>query len=596
MAKDVFFLKRQSQGFIENIRVIRTLLNRQSVVQLVGSFLFGLAGFFAEIGLAAALNAILVFIGLVNADKLPSLIRSINLPGGWIVLITCFFLALRAVALFGKQMISGMIYWDFRRSYEQRLAAAAICDATHSPISAAYVSSMVATGIPRAAHVIRGLSEVVLYSVMVIPLFFSLIYLDLKLAAISFVGIGLVAGCSAWMNRYVLESGNTLNSIFKKFTEGYLRSIRNRMLVRIYGITKEETYECIQMSQRFRNKMTSIVMWNSAIPVISNFLAPIWLFVVIWIAVKHLTVEPAVLLSFFYLFLRLGVNLSSLSGSVSAMLADLPGAQELAKAPWISQEIPLPGKQLSRLIDKVPSSGSVPGVQQKDLERNDVAVKGVQIEGANLSAAYSENIIFSGISFSLPSGDCLGIIGPSGCGKSTLISLIAGLMEPADGKIMINNLMPNTDGYSKLRQKFGYIGPEPLIKQGTVYENLIYGLNRSVDVEKCVEILEKVQLPEFSSPGDEGMDRMIYEGGEGLSAGQKQRLCLARALLRHPRLLILDEATANLDQETEKLIIERLRQLKGSMTIIVATHRPQPLTLADQIINLESIGQQIGNH
>ena len=137
MAKDMFFLKKQYQGFIENIRVIRTLLNRKSVVQLVGSFFFGVVGFFAEIGLAAALNVILVFIGLVSTDKLPSLIRSINLPGGWIVLITCFFLALRAATLFGKQMISGMIYWDFRRTYEQKLVAAAIGDKTHSPISAA---------------------------------------------------------------------------------------------------------------------------------------------------------------------------------------------------------------------------------------------------------------------------------------------------------------------------------------------------------------------------------------------------------------------------------------------------------------------------
>ena len=87
--------------------------------------------------------------------------------------------------------------------------------------------------------------------------------------------------------------------------------------------------------------------------------------------------------------------------------------------------------------------------------------------------------------------------------------------------------------------------------------------------------------------GQSGLDRMIYEGGEGLSAGQKQRLCLARALLRDPRLLILDEATANLDEETEGFIVDYLKELKGKVTIVVATHRPRLLTLADQVVELD---------
>ena len=592
MNKNIFFLKRYYIDFVENIKFIRKLLYRKSILQLMGSVFFGVLGFWAEIGLAIALNGILVLIGLVDVDKLPRFMQSMNLSGKWIIFITCLFLLIRAVTLFWKQMISGIIYWDFKRRYEQILVAAAIADDTIAPISGAYVSSMIATGIPRAGNVIRALSEVLLGIVMVIPLIISLVYINLQLAIFAFIGIILVAFSSASLNRYVLKSGTQVNPIFHDFTERYLRSIRNRILLRIYGTTSDEIYECLQASQKFRSKMTAIVKWSALSPIISNFIAPIWLLFIIWMGLKYLTVSPGILLPFFYLFLRLGVYLSGLSGGISAVLADLPAVQELAKTPWISQAIP-PHDESSISVEQRSEYKPILGVQEKSSERRDTSTKVIQIEARHLSAAYDKNIIFQDLSFFLPGGNCLGIIGPSGSGKSTLIALIAGIMKPTAGEILIDNIPPNNNGFSDFRRSIGYIGSVPLIKQGTIYENLIYGLNRPVDMRKIFEVLDNVQLHEISKLGTKGTEWMIYEGGEGLSEGQKQRICLARALLRAPRLLILDEATSNLDETTERSITDYLRQLKGKMTIIVASHRPHPLTLADQIIDLGNIAQPI---
>lgn len=595
MPKPILVFKKYYKRIREGLTVIRKLLDRQCVIQLIWSFFLGVIGFLSEIGLAVALNAILVFIGLVNADKLPAIIRSISLSGSWVVLMSCGVVALRAGALFGKQMISGLIYWDFRQTYSQKVASAAISDKTLSPMSAAYVTAMITTGIPRAAHVIRGLSEVVLGVIMVVPLFGSLLYLDANLTALSFAGVAVIAASAMVLNRFVLKLGVTVNSIAMAFTERYLRAIRNRILLRIYGTIEQETYECAKINSMLRDRMTSIVKLSAATPTATNLVVPIWLFVVVWISIRYMTVEPAVLLSFFYLFLRFGVNISGLSSSFSAMLAEWPAAREIAESSWVSQQVPERKQNGSQVADENPSGC---GLQSNETAHADAEANGngVRIEAHDLSATYAGRVVFSGIDFVLSPGECLGFVGPSGSGKSTLISLIAGLMEPSEGSVNIDGLSPNTKEFSELRKRFGYIGPEPLIKQGTIYENLIYGLNRPVDPEKCGEVLEKVHLQEFSGTGRNGMERMIYEGGEGLSAGQKQRICLARALLREPRLLILDEATANLDKKTEEAIIESLRQLKGLVTMVIATHRSQPLTLADQIISLEGVGPEIRSH
>ncbi len=584
-------IKKYVISFRDNLNVIRQLLYRKSILLLIGSVLFGLLGSWAEIGLAVALNGILVVIGLVDIDKLPEFLQSMDLSGKEIILITCLFLFFRAVTLFWKQMTSGVIYWDFKRLYEQKLVSAAIADESNAPMSGAYVSSMIANGIPRAGNVIRGISDLLLGIVVAIPLIGSLLVMNVKLAMLSFLGIVFVGICTAWISRYTRVEGTKISPIFNDFTERYLRSIRNRILLRIYGIVNDETHECLQGSQKFRERMTTVVKWSALGPIIINLILPIWLIVVVWVALTRLDVLPGILLPFFYLFLRLGTYLSGLSGGISAITADIPAARELASVPWISDQLSesmnIPADADNNNIHKQAATA-----QKDHSEQGDIHSKGVQIEANNVSAAYSNTDVFKNISFFLPSGDCLGVVGPSGSGKSTLIAVITGLMEPGTGEVLIDNVHTGHDHFLSLRKNIGYVGPEPLLKQGTIYDNLVYGLSGPVETKRIFKILEDVQLQEISQKGQKGLDSRIYEGGEGLSSGQKQRLCLARALLRNPRLLILDEATANIDEKTEKFIVEYLRQLKGKITIIVASHRKYPLTLADQTIDLENERKQ----
>ena len=162
------------------------------------------------------------------------------------------------------------------------------------------------------------------------------------------------------------------------------------------------------------------------------------------------------------------------------------------------------------------------------------------------------------------------------------------MVSPQEGSVKLTagtKLLPLSEIRKSLLPHVGYVGSESFLIAGTILENLTYGLE-TVPSEKDIQLALEKSGCDFISRLNTGLAHPITEQGQGLSAGQKQRLSFARALLRNPKVLILDEATANLDYETEKNLIKTLTQMKGSTTIIAVTHREALLVLADQTIKL----------
>jgi ABC-type bacteriocin/lantibiotic exporter with double-glycine peptidase domain len=190
--------------------------------------------------------------------------------------------------------------------------------------------------------------------------------------------------------------------------------------------------------------------------------------------------------------------------------------------------------------------------------------------------------IFKKLSLTVASGGQLGLVGPSGCGKSTLLLLLTGIITPRAGKITYHF---DDLEVSPTQLKIGYVGAEPFLVMGSLLENLLYGWKGPLPTkEEIKKSLLQVSMGEYANK----LEMSIGEGGEGLSAGQKQRVCLARALLRKPSLLVLDEATANLDRATEAGIMQVLKNQKGKMTQIIVSHRKETLVHADVILDLKS--------
>lgn len=192
------------------------------------------------------------------------------------------------------------------------------------------------------------------------------------------------------------------------------------------------------------------------------------------------------------------------------------------------------------------------------------------------------------ISFNVRVGETIAFVGPSGSGKSTLMKLLVGLYRPQEGNIFYNNLDENAIHFDDLRRQIGFVTQDTNLFSGTIKENLLFVYPAATD-EELNEVLEKASCTNLISRAEKGLDTMIGEGGLKLSGGEKQRLSIARALLRKPHLLIFDEATSALDSLTEEEITNTIKDIssaKEQISILIA-HRLSTIMHADRIYVLE---------
>ncbi len=192
------------------------------------------------------------------------------------------------------------------------------------------------------------------------------------------------------------------------------------------------------------------------------------------------------------------------------------------------------------------------------------------------------------ISFGVKRGDTIAFVGPSGAGKTTLVKLLVGLYPPKQGKILYNGLPSEVIDLDRLRERIGFVTQDAQLFSGTIRENLLFVRPDATDVQ-CLDVLQKAAAHSLLARADKGLDTVIGEGGVKVSGGEKQRLSIARALLRDPHLLVFDEATSSLDSLTEEEISRTMRDVandRAVMTILIA-HRLSTVMHADCIYVLE---------
>jgi ATP-binding cassette subfamily B protein len=209
----------------------------------------------------------------------------------------------------------------------------------------------------------------------------------------------------------------------------------------------------------------------------------------------------------------------------------------------------------------------------------------------------SQNAI-NDISFKVTTGETIAFVGPSGSGKTTLMKLLVGLYRPQEGKILYNGLDENSINFEDLRNQIGFVTQDTQLFSGTIKENLLF-VNPAAAEKDLLDVLDKAAATNLLERAEKGLDTMIGEGGLKLSGGEKQRLSIARALLRKPKLLLFDEATSALDSLTEEEISDTIREIsrQGNQVTILIAHRLSTIMHADRIYVLEK-GDVVetGNH
>lgn len=258
------------------------------------------------------------------------------------------------------------------------------------------------------------------------------------------------------------------------------------------------------------------------------------------------------------------------------------------------------GSQLTEALAGLDRTQELMTMDEEDngLERPEI-LNGIQgnIEFNDVSFSYEEDKeVLHNIDFTAPAGSVTALVGSSGSGKSTIAGLAATFLNPSSGKVTIDDVDLTSVNLSSYRSNLGVVLQDDFLYEGTIRENILFA-RPDASEEELLDAVKGAYVHEFTDRFEEGLDTVIGERGVKLSGGQRQRISIARALLANPKIIILDEATSNLDTESESYIQKSLAVLMKNRTTFVIAHRLSTIQQADQILVIED-GEIVerGNH
>jgi ATP-binding cassette subfamily B protein len=354
-------------------------------------------------------------------------------------------------------------------------------------------------------------------------------------------------------------------------------SLRNIELVKSLGLTEQEvkrlnnnTYKILGLELR---KVKSIRTLSFIQGTLVNFLQQVISFTLLFLIFRDVLTPGQFLALQFYGFFIFGPmqEMGNIIISYREAQASLQNFDTVMNKP----------------VEAKPAKPVTIGAIE-ELEFRDIAFK-------HQSAQYNA---LDGIGFDVKKGETIAFVGPSGAGKSTLVKLLVGLYRPQQGGIFYNGVNSNDIHFDELREQIGFVTQDTQLFAGTIRENLQF-VNPNATEDDMNDVLKKASCNYILTRAENGLDTVIGEGGLKLSGGEKQRLSIARSLLRHPHLLIFDEATSSLDSITEEEItstIINISSLKEQITVLIA-HRLSTIMHADRIYVLEK-GRvvELGSH
>lgn len=402
-----------------------------------------------------------------------------------------------------------------------------------------------------------------------------LLQINVKLALVTLLPLPLIAWAIHMVRDRLRTGFEKIDRVWGEVTNVLADTIPGVRVVKAFAQEKREATrfrEANKHNLAVNDKLNKV--WSLFSPIVS-FLTDIGILVVwafgIWqVAHAEITVGELVAAIAF---------ISNFYGRIDSMSRIVSVTQKSASA----------AKRIFDILDHV-SSVPEPKNPVKITE-----VKG-QIELREVGFRYGNRAVNRNVSLNIQPGEMIGLVGHSGSGKSTLVNLICRFYDVAEGAILLDGVDIRSFAVADYRSHIGLVLQEPFLFFGTIADNIAYGKPHATR-EEIVAAARAAHAHEFILRLPQGYDSMVGERGQGLSGGERQRISIARALLIDPRILIMDEATASVDSETEKEIQKALDNLVQGRTTIAIAHRLSTLHKADRLVVLDR-GEivEVGNH
>jgi ATP-binding cassette subfamily B protein AbcA/BmrA len=445
--------------------------------------------------------------------------------------------------------------------------------------------------IPKASDYIYHATELVSTMLQSLALIVGMFFLTWQEALTGITLLGLSGVLIVRLNRSLANISVKIPDQSARLERSIVRISKNWLLIRILHIQEREYRNFLNSVLQYFHLSTRAFYFGNVSNVMPPFLGII--VIVVLIQFNFLVFHtPAInLVAFIYLFFRFTQSIVMAADHVGYMIRyrihfkemarqfSSLSPDEIAEATMMEKKLTLRAK--SSIVDVAS------GVWRSELLEpalDPTHPPEIIVDAITYRWPEAQSEIFKDFSLSVQAGSQFGIVGPNGSGKSTLLGIILGVLQPSSGVVLIGGM--NANEFVRRSRNIGYVSEDPYLFLGTIRENLLYGAERKVDDTEIYRILQSVGMRGDVLDMPRGLDMALRENGEGLSSGQKQRLALARAFLRDPTLLILDEASANLDRAVEAEIADILNGLKGQCTTLIVSHKPEIIKYADDVLDL----------
>jgi ATP-binding cassette subfamily B protein len=381
------------------------------------------------------------------------------------------------------------------------------------------------------------------------------------------IGVVVLGGLTSLLSKKIKTIQRSVVKQTNRMSGAITESLRNIELVKSLGLTFPEirrlrtyTQKIFDLEMAKTKKVRTLSFFQGTV---LNLLKQSILFILLWLIFRHV-LSPGELIS-----------MQFISTGIIGPLQDLGNIILSYREAEASLQI------FDDLMKKEPEYRPEEPIEIGLIEH-------LKFDNVGFKYKSASQYAIENVSFEAGLGDTIAFVGPSGSGKSTLVKLLVGLYMPVSGEILYDNISSKDIRYNQMRRQLGFVTQETQLFSGTIRDNLLFVKPDATD-EQIMGALEKASALKLVMDSENGLDTVLGEGGKKLSGGEKQRISIARSLLREPRLLIFDEATSALDSITEEDITETVKEVsadKKQITILIA-HRLSTIMHADTIFVLE---------
>jgi len=576
------------------LKKVLRLLAGKGLAWMAASLFFTLILSFSEYGIAILIILFLLSLNLVGPAQLPHwLPDNIQALPLWGVLA---FLLLTGILRSAFQLMSSQTSHALLELVRARLNLIQgyrllILEKERS-ISLSRIQTLMSEHFPKASDYVYHLTRLTLDILFGLAMGLGMIFLAWRETLVAFLCLILVGIGVCRLNRSIARVSSHVPEQREVMNKTIVRICRNWLLIKIMRLKELEYGRFLDSVLKYYVFSRNAFLYKNLTAALPPLMGILSLVIILFVSLNFFHTSPAALLGFIYLLVSFTRNMVTITDRVGTLshfraqfiesigLVSSLSQSELAGALERERSLALFHPRRPRSRRDSPAARPVSPLPQL----RSVSAPEIRITDMTFSFPDASRPIFQNFSLAIPAGSRFAIVGPNGSGKSTLLGIILGIIKPEAGVVRVGGM--DCSKYFEQSPSLGYVGEDNFLIQGSIRENLVYGLARQVGEEDLWQVLKMVRLEEKVRNLPEAWDFLIQESGDGLSSGEKQRLALARAFLRSPSILILDEASSNLDEATEAELAEILRDREGKCTTLIVSHKPGILKGVEHVLRL----------